>query len=55
MMESRNHGVPLLQHAPRSKVQQSIAGLAHALCDKDPKSNAKEKDKAGRWALFSRK
>jgi pilus assembly protein CpaE len=37
MIESRNAGVPLLQHAPRSKVQQSLAGLAQALCGKaDP-------------------
>jgi pilus assembly protein CpaE len=34
MIESRNAGVPLLQHAPRSKVQQSIAGLAQTLCGK---------------------
>jgi len=32
MIESRNAGVPLLQHAPRSKVQASIAGLTQALC-----------------------
>src|SRR5262249_18632008 len=31
MIESRNNGVPLLQHAPKSKVQQSIAGLAQTL------------------------
>ncbi len=31
MIESRNAGIPLLQHAPRSKIQQSIAGLAQAL------------------------
>jgi pilus assembly protein CpaE len=34
MIESRNAGVPLVQHAPRSKVQQSIAGLAQALTGK---------------------
>jgi pilus assembly protein CpaE len=34
MIESRNAGVPLLQHAPRSKAQQSIAGLAQALTGK---------------------
>jgi pilus assembly protein CpaE len=34
MIESRNAGVPLVQHAPRSKIQQSIAGLAQALCGK---------------------
>ncbi len=34
MIESRNAGVPLLQHAPRCKAQQSLAGLAQALCGK---------------------
>lgn len=34
MIESRNAGVPLIQHAPRSKVQGAIAGLAQALCGK---------------------
>ena len=33
MIESRNAGVPLLQYAPRSKIQQSIAGLAQAVAD----------------------
>ncbi len=32
LIESRNAGVPLIQHAPRCKAQQSIAGLADALC-----------------------
>ncbi|HJT79220.1 MAG TPA: response regulator [Gemmataceae bacterium] len=32
MIESRNAGVPLIQHAPRCKAQQSIAGLADAIC-----------------------
>jgi pilus assembly protein CpaE len=34
MIESRNAGVPLLQHAPRSKIQQAVAGLAQALTGK---------------------
>lgn len=36
MIESRNAGIPLLQHAPRSKIQQSIQGLALTLCGKAP-------------------
>jgi len=32
---ARNEGIPLLQHAPKSKVQQSIAALARALCNKN--------------------
>ena len=31
MLGSRNAGVPLFEHAPKSKTQQSIAGLAQAL------------------------
>ena len=41
---SRNAGVPLLQFAPKSKVQQSIIGLAQALCNKrEPEAPKKEK------------
>ncbi len=43
MMSSRNAGVPLLQHAPRSKVQQSIAGLAQVLCGKEEPPEPKKK------------
>jgi pilus assembly protein CpaE len=32
MMGSRNAGVPLVQFAPRSRVNQSITALAEALC-----------------------
>jgi pilus assembly protein CpaE len=32
MLGARVQGMPLLQHAPRSRAQQSLAGLAHALC-----------------------
>jgi pilus assembly protein CpaE len=52
MMEARNQGVPLVQFAPRSKVNQSIVGLAGALSGKDA---AASKEKASRWALFSRR
>jgi pilus assembly protein CpaE len=53
VMEARNQGVPLVQHAPRSKVHQSIAGLAQALTGKPNGSASKEK--TSRWALFSRR
>jgi pilus assembly protein CpaE len=43
MMESRSEGVPLVTHAPKSKVQQSIAGLAQALCGRGPQTPRKEK------------
>jgi pilus assembly protein CpaE len=53
VIESRNHGVPLIVHAPKSKVQQSIAGLAQALCGK--KTDTPAREKPSRWALFSRR
>jgi pilus assembly protein CpaE len=53
MMESRNHGVPLVLHAPKSKLQQSFAGLAGVICGSEIEAPVKEK--AGRWALFARR
>jgi pilus assembly protein CpaE len=53
MVESRNQGIPLTQHAPKSKAQVSIAGLALALCGKEAPTPTKEK--SSRWSLFSRK
>jgi len=35
MCESRNGGIPLVQHAPRSKLYQSIAGLAQSLTGRE--------------------
>jgi pilus assembly protein CpaE len=54
LIDSRNHGEPLLMYAPKCKVQQSIAGLAEAVCGKTLQPPSKEK--ASRWgALFARK
>jgi pilus assembly protein CpaE len=53
MLEARNQGIPLLQHAPKSKLQQSVAGLVGALVGKDIQAPT-EKSKRG-WSLFSRK
>lgn len=53
LMESRNHGTPLLVYAPKCKVQQSIAGMAEAVCGRHLEPAAKEK--SSRWALFARK
>jgi pilus assembly protein CpaE len=47
MIESRNAGVPLLQHAPRCKAQQSFAGLAQALCGKGETAAAAKKERRG--------
>ena len=53
VMEARNQGVPLIQHAPRCKVQQSLAGLAQLLGGKAGEATAREP--RSRWALFSRR
>jgi pilus assembly protein CpaE len=50
VIDARNQGAPLIQTAPRCKVQQAIAGLAQALTGKAP-----VQEKTSRWGLFSRK
>jgi pilus assembly protein CpaE len=52
--DARNHGVPLVQHAPKTKVLQSIAGLAQALSGREAAA-APAREKTSRWALFSRR
>jgi pilus assembly protein CpaE len=53
ILESRNQGIPLLQHAPKSKVQLAMAGLAAKLSGKELAVPVKEKSRG--WALFSRR
>jgi pilus assembly protein CpaE len=53
ILESRNQGIPLVQHAPKSKVQLAIAGLVTKLCGREPAAPVKEKSRG--WALFSRR
>ena len=50
VLGSRSAGVPLLTHAPKSKTQQSITGLAEALANKATEPEPKKKEKRG---LFS--
>jgi pilus assembly protein CpaE len=52
MIDSRNAGVPLLQQAPKSKIQQSMAGLVQALIGRNLQQAAPKKTG---WGLFSRK
>jgi pilus assembly protein CpaE len=52
MLGSRNAGVPLLQHAPKSKTQQSIASLAQALAGKSAEGEPSQKDSKKR-SFFS--
>lgn len=51
--EARNQGVPLLACAPRSKVQQSIRGLAEAVCGKEMRLPTRER--TGLWPFFARR
>jgi pilus assembly protein CpaE len=47
MVEVRNNGVPLLHHAPRAAITQSIGQLGDALCGKTPADEADGKSR--RW------
>ncbi len=51
MIEVRNNGVPLVQHAPKAAITASIMQLADSLCGKDRDENdPSEKDsKSRRW------
>jgi pilus assembly protein CpaE len=51
MVEVRNNGVPLVQHAPKAGITSSIMQLADSLCGKDrEEGEANEKDsKSRRW------
>jgi pilus assembly protein CpaE len=48
MVEVRNNGVPLLQHAPKAVITQSIGQLADALCGKQTDEDATD-SKSRRW------
>jgi pilus assembly protein CpaE len=48
MVEVRNNGVPLLQHAPKAAITQSIGQLADALCGKKVEEEVGD-SKSRRW------
>jgi pilus assembly protein CpaE len=50
VQEARDHGMPLVQHAPRSKAQQSLMGLAQSLTGKAIQPAAASRSKG--WALW---
>jgi pilus assembly protein CpaE len=53
MVEVRNNGVPLIEHAPRSGIAQSFVGLADALQGKPADDGAEEDGKTTRrWLNF---
>lgn len=47
MMASRNAGIPLVEYAPRSKIHQSIHGLAQVLSGKASEAEVNKKKKSG--------
>jgi pilus assembly protein CpaE len=49
MIGSRNAGVPLIQHAPKCKAQQSITALANDLCGKEKKADAPPASAGSSW------
>jgi pilus assembly protein CpaE len=49
MVEVRNNGVPLIQHAPRAGITLSIGQLADALTGKKPDEDAASTDGKRRW------
>lgn len=53
VQESRNHGVPLVTHAPKSKAQQSFQGLVNALTGKEAKADAGKGRKWFSWPASS--
>jgi pilus assembly protein CpaE len=52
LTDSRNAGVPLVLHAPKSKAQQAIAGLAAALTGKTNGTPPPKKERGGLFSLF---
>ncbi len=49
MVEVRNNGVPLIQHAPKAGITNSICQLGDALCDKQPSEDDARESKGRRW------
>ena len=49
MVEVRNNGIPLIEHAPKSTIAQSIQQLSDALSGKEPREKAGQEGKGKRW------
>jgi pilus assembly protein CpaE len=58
MVEVSNNGVPLIEHAPRAEITQSLIGMSKALCGDDVSRDAatKQRDTStpviGKWFNF---
>lgn len=55
MIAARVAGQPLVVHNPKSRVQQSIAGLAQVLSGKAPEAAATDSKRASGWSLFGKR
>ncbi|MGQ9576921.1 MAG: response regulator [Thermoguttaceae bacterium] len=53
MVEVRNNGVPLIEHAPKAAITQAILGLAEALTSEDKRRAATQPAKSGLGRLLS--
>jgi pilus assembly protein CpaE len=52
MVEMRNNGVPLVEHAARASITQSIVALAEDLSGQDKPDEVGDPDGKGRWLNF---
>ncbi len=52
MVDVRNNGVPLINHAPRAAITQSIIGLANAVGSSTAAAVQQETSSSGRWLTF---
>jgi pilus assembly protein CpaE len=55
MMASRNGGVPLIEHAPKSKLFQSILTLTEQITGETAMAGAPDAAKGGVWSIFGAK
>jgi pilus assembly protein CpaE len=55
MLASRNSGVPLIEHAPKSKLFQSLLTLTEQVTGETAMAGSTETAKSGVWSLFGSK
>ncbi|MBX9652729.1 pilus assembly protein CpaE [bacterium] len=55
MLASRNSGVPLIEHAPKSKLFQSILTMTEQITGETAMSGSGEAAKSGVWSFFGAK
>lgn len=55
MLASRNSGIPLLEHAPKSKLFQSILTMAEQITGETAMAGTPETPKSGVWSIFGPK